>query len=215
MGAGSVQFLVCLIAAGLLAGCGSQFGTRLAHAPEPSCGFFQSQSGYRVSWASRTPVQLNVSQNWPSEFRGAVQGAVDIWNLAQDYSYISVNFDSTAVGVTSAPDSLNGLYWMETWSEERSREQGVTTLRFKNDRATEADVRVNAKNFSFYDETPTHYGQVHMGSLLVHEFGHLLGMNHRNTYSSVMYPYLEANTIRVQLLPVDLESLICEYGASR
>ena len=210
-----LHFLSLALIAGLSTGCGSQFGSRLAHAPEPSCGFFQTSAGYRVSWASRTPVPLNVSKNWPEEFRNSVESAAAVWNTVQSHSYITVHFDSEAVGVVSSPDSLNGLYWMDTWSEDRAREQAVTTLRFKNNMATEADVRVNAKNFTYYDQIPVAYDQVHMASLLVHEFGHLLGMNHRNLTNSVMYPYLEANMVRVQLIPEDLNSLSCEYGGGQ
>jgi len=201
--------LLCTIS---LLGCGQQYGARLAFAPEPACGFFQSLAGYRISWAARTPVRLYVSKNWPVELKPVILKAATIWNSTNQNTYMTVSFDSGAVGISPAPDNLNGLYWMTSWSASRPSEQGVTTLRYKGERATEADVRINAKNFKFYDESPDQPSDIHLSSLLVHEFGHFLGLTHAYVSSSVMYPFLPASTKREQLYSSELEALACEYG---
>lgn len=196
----------------VLTGCSSQHGPRLAEAPEPACGFFQSLAGYRVSWDSRTPVQLHVSSNWPDKFKSTVEKAAKIWNSANNKAFLNLNFASAAVGTSPSTEGLNGLYWMTTWSETRATEQGVTSLRFKVSHVTEADIRVNSKYFSYYDEEMEWTGQVHLTSLLVHEFGHFLGLAHQTESKSVMYPYLPANTNRSSLFDFELDALKCEYG---
>lgn len=208
-----LKFL-CFGAYGLMAlsGCGLRFDQKLATISEPSCGFFQSPTGARISWSSRTPVSLYVSTNWPSEFRKTVDHAAGIWNEAQNRAFVTVYFDAAAVGATAAQDGLNGLYWMTSWSDQRTNEQGITTLRFKNEKATEADIKINAKNFVFYESTPTEYGQIHLSSLLVHELGHFLGLSHTDVPERVMFPYLSPNFMREKLFPEDLAELACEYG---
>lgn len=196
----------------LLTGCGQQLGPKLAVSSEPSCGFFQSTSGYRISWAERTPVKLFVSKNWPRASYAAVQKAAEIWNEAQSRTYMTVAFESSVVGTSPAPDGLNALYWMGTWSSSRSTEQGVTTLRYNVDHATEADIRINAKDFSYYDEESAAPDAIHLPSLLVHEFGHFLGLTHSQAVRSVMYPFLPSKTVREDLYSLELEALSCEYG---
>lgn len=78
---------------------------------------------------------------------------------------------------------------------------------------TDADIRINAKNFSFYkasDKNDT-YGKVHLESLIIHEMGHVFGLAHIEESDSVMQAYLKSQTIRDTPGAIDIRSMNCEY----
>ena len=56
---------------------------------------------------------------------------------------------------------------------------------------------------------------IHLESLIIHEFGHALGLDHNQDSSSVMQERLSAQTERDLIGESDYDNIICEYGTDR
>jgi hypothetical protein len=192
-------------------GCGL-IAEPLAIEAESSCGYVQDTYGRRVSWEGQLPVQIHLAPNWPPEFVSSAQTAAAVWNAAAGKTIVQIAGYSGVGTAPSGRDHLNGLYWFTDWSVEKSHVQAITGLLFVGDMARDADIRVNAKHFSFFVDEPEFAAQVHMESLLIHEIGHLLGLKHFMIPPTVMDPNLSPSYVRVTISESDKKSLDCEYG---
>lgn len=178
--------------------------------PETSCNFVQNSELQRVSWGSQVPVVLYIDGSVPSEFNDDIKEAAAEWNRQVGREVVKIGGWVETDG-KPAQDGHNVIYYMNTWENDKENEQARTTVYWAGDRIYEADVRLNAKDFTFS------YGQnfvntdVDMQSLVLHEFGHVLGLAHSNTSGSVMARSLPNNTDRRVLSENDLSSIKCEY----
>ncbi len=183
----------------------------IGSAAEDDCGFVQNSYGARVSWKNKIPVSVQVDPLMNDEFFNAATRAADRWNsLAGKKLIVLERLPPTDV-VSPSQDLTTGLYWRTDWAAEKSNQQAVTTLFYRGNSINEADVKVNAKDFLFYSKDPNSNQEVHMESLLVHEFGHLLGLKHSTVWPTVMWSTLASNTVRDVISEKDLKSLKCEY----
>ena len=96
-------------------------------------------------------------------------------------------------------------------------EQARTSVYWVGDQIQEADIRINASKANNYSVFNFYWGQssgqdaVNIEALVLHEMGHVLGLKHKETGSSVMATYLPNHTDRVNPAQTDLDSLKCEY----
>jgi hypothetical protein len=213
----SLLFILSMVA-GYLSSCSPK--------PQNDCGFVQNIYGQRIAWKTHAPVKIYLSSGIPAELRPAIYRAAATWDAQVGRKVIELIEDSS-VGLGSAPsrDQKNGIYFLSEWESDRSSEQGRTSVYWAGDQIQEADIRINASNFSYYDQN----SQVLVGSyalkksgqtardgysfeaLLLHEMGHLLGLKHRDEAPSVMATHLAAFTDRVALGSADQASITCEY----
>ena len=203
-------FLTVAVLIGL--GVGLQAcGTKSAPiAPQDSCNFVQNADQQRVSWKSQAPVILYVDGSVPEEDFSSIQAAADVWNTAIGHEVIKIGGFTQGTG-QPAQDGKNVIYYMRTWESDRSQEQARTTIYWAGDRIDEADVRINAHDFTFSSGSQAVGNEVDIQSLLVHEFGHVLGLAHTVTPQSVMVKSLPSDTLRRALSTDDLNSIRCEY----
>lgn len=183
--------------------------------PESSCNFVQNGQYQRVSWSSKT-ITLQVDPSVPSKYLSAIETSVEIWNgkLANTQIRLQKTGLSGAAG-SAKKDGVSKIYWRNTWDANKPNEQARTTVYWSGDHIYEADLQVNAKNFTYFTsaETPS-MDQVHLESLIVHELGHVLGLAHTNASGSVMKPNLLSGYKRDEPGQTDLSSLKCEYQLS-
>ncbi|MEK6774390.1 MAG: matrixin family metalloprotease [Bdellovibrionota bacterium] len=180
-------------------------------AVEEPCGFVQNSYGARVSWKKNIPVTVEVDPEFSAEFFNAATLAADQWNTSAGKKLIElekVSFDKLN---DPGRDQTSRLYWRTDWPKENSNQQALTVLFFSANEIREADVKVNAKDFNFYATAPNSNREIHMKSLLVHEFGHLLGLRHSSAWPTVMWATLAPTTVRETISEKDLASLKCEY----
>jgi len=195
-------------------------------APKQSedCGFVQNVYGQRISWKSNMPIKLVINQSVPTELRPAIYRAAATWekNIGRKVFEISEEINGSA---KPARDRKNGIYFLTEWESDRKSEQGRTSVYWAGDEIQEADIRINVADFTFYDQDPKQLVRVqnnnlnmksdNMGynfeALILHELGHFLGLKHREDGGTVMATYLSANTDRVNVAQVDVESVQCEY----
>jgi hypothetical protein len=189
------------------------------------CGFVQNIYGQRISWKNSEPIKIYVHDSVPPELRPAIYRAAATWEKEIGSKIFDISEDSTQLGAAhTAPsrDQKNAIYFLSEWESDRSSEQGRTSVYWVGDQIQEADIRINAFDFSYYDQNPQYLtgGYKKSGrltgegysfeALILHEMGHFLGLKHRED-GSVMATHLASNSNRTQLAAVDLESISCEY----
>jgi|GEM_PF-3411621 len=97
-----------------------------------------------------------------------------------------------------------------------SEAQARTHLSSQGDFIHESDIVINGGLEYFVEESDVNRtnGDVHAPSLLQHEIGHVLGLDHvdlNHGSPSVMNPVLSGNLIRLDLDELTLNNLACEY----
>jgi hypothetical protein len=178
--------------------------------PEESCGFVQNSQQQRLSWNSKVPVQIYIHSSVPVEAYGSIDRAVAEYNAKFSREMVRIVAKGVSGPTEPERDGYSTIYWMGSWDPEKPSEQARTTIYWSGVEIFEADIRVNAK-FSYYFEADTNISGVDFTSLLVHEFGHVLGLAHNVTSGSVMNFELQQGLDRRTVSPVDMAGLKCEY----
>ena len=182
-----------------------------SYSPQEDCGFVQNVYGQRISWKGNLPIPLYVHESYPKEYIGALQSAIQKWEQLAGKPLFQVMGYGSGGPLNPRQDGSNVIYYMNTWEDNRPSEQARTYVYWVGDVIREADIRINAKNFTFYWQSPKTNSDVHIESLLIHELGHVLGLKHNDSGGSVMATYLSALTTRVAIAGLDTKSLKCEY----
>ncbi len=175
--------------------------------PEDSCGFIQNEYGQRVSWNSRRPVPMYIDSSFPDRYHEAIRRAMATWEKGAGGTV----FQYAGVVASNKPqqDNRNIIYWLPSWDTRSGRQQADTLVYWVDNQIIEADVRVNAQDFTYSDGQSS--GALDVESLIVHELGHVLGLAHNNDKQTVMSPFLATSFLRRQLFAEDIEHVKCEY----
>jgi hypothetical protein len=189
------------------------------------CGFVQNIFGQRISWKTKSPIKVIVHSSVPTNLRAAILRAAATWDKQVGHKVIEISEESSLLTTSPSKDQKNGIYFLSEWESDRSSEQGRTSVYWVGDQIQEADIRINAFNFSYYDQADPQqlvgsYGAKKAGltatdgysfeALLLHEMGHLLGLKHRDG-ATVMATHLMAFNDRIQPSATDQQSVSCEY----
>lgn len=210
------QTVLFLAALTLMGSCAPQ--------QQKDCGFVQNIYGQRISWKKNLPIPLTVHKSVPAQLRPALYRAVATWESTAGRKLFEIFEDSSQIADTPSRDKKNAIYFLSEWESDRTSEQGRTSVYWAGDEIQEADIRINAHDFSYYDQNSQQligsYGVSPSGlsssdgysfeALILHELGHLLGLKHRDG-ETVMATHLAAYNDRVALAAVDQQSLTCEY----
>ena len=200
------RFFLILGLIALLPGCGKKLP------PEDSCHFVQNSQLQRVSWKGNFPVEIYVQDSFPQEYYPDLLSAMAQWDYTLGRT--TFKFAGTVSGDNSggAQDGRSVVYVMNAWETDKPREQGRTTIYWTGDEITEADIRINSHDFSFFSGQPAVSGKVHLESLFVHELGHVLGLQHNDGEPSVMATTLATAQFREKPLSADHSAIHCEYN---
>lgn len=164
------------------------------------------------------PIKYRLHESVPPEAYASIQEAADLWNRMSAQPVIEI-VSVEYLGKPSTRDQVPVVYWMHEWEEDRYLEQARTTVRWVQDQLVDADIKVNAKNFSFFfHDQARESGSVDFVGLMVHEFGHALGFAHNSVAESVMFYQLRRGQERrkanngLVFHTTDISSYQCEYG---
>lgn len=186
--------------------------SEIAVAQEKSCGFIQNSAGQRVAWKQNLPVQFHLSTSIPKAFQASIKKAVDSWNESMGKKMIEL--DSTAVENSEwKNDGQNIIYWIDHGDVfSNPLLQAKSLIRWSGNQITDVDILINANDWIFSADGKIGNGVLDLQSLLVHEFGHSLGLTHQATSQSVMYSTLALDFKRVSPYEKpDVEAMKCEY----
>lgn len=186
---------------------------------QTDCGFVQNVYGERISWKGNIPVEMYLHSSVPDELIPAIEAAADSWKSSSGRPLIRIHRQKIYnLSEQPARDGRNVIYFLNSWEADRFNEQGRTSVYWIGDQIKEADIRINAKNFSFsWSKTgmtamsAANKTHVEIESLMLHEMGHVLGMKHNDGDPSVMATYLASAETRTSLTVMDANSLQCEY----
>ena len=187
--------------------------------PQDSCNFVQNSDMQRVSWGSQTPVIMYIDSSVPDKYNDAIRTAADSWNKTVGHEVIKIG-GTTSEGEQSLPNGTNVIYFQHDW-DGPTTEQARTTIFWAGNRIYEAHVKINSRFRFFAGDNPV-IGSLDMQSLVLHEFGHVLGLKHAPTTpaspQSVMVPTLSGATVvdenaAFRRIPSDFDtaSVACEY----
>jgi len=105
--------------------------------------------------------------------------------------------------------------------------KNLYSINWSSSNIHEADIKINAEHFNYATLNDELQGAVvDFTSLMVHEFGHVLGLAHNDDIDSVMMPKLgfsqrrgydidANNNIVTDIKPADVNSLACEYSVHK
>lgn len=199
-----------LVGAVVLQACG------IRPSPQVSCNFVQNSEQQRVSWGAQTPVVMLIDSSVPGIHYDAIKRAAQVWNESVGREVIKIG-GWTSTGPSPTPDGVNLIYFQRNW-DGPSNEQARTTIYWSGERIYEADVKVNERDFEFFSGETGEAGKLDIESLLIHEFGHVLGLKHTQIQGSVMQPTLSGALatnlsagFRRSLTTDDRNSIACEY----
>lgn len=181
--------------------------------PQESCNFVMNPDQQRVSWKGRLPVKLFLHSSVPSDAYASIDRAVNEYNatLGGGREIFKIVARGAEGDMDPRKDGTSMIYWFKTWDADRPTEQARTTIYWSGVQIFEADIRINAKNFTLNTDPTTVFSTLDLESLLVHELGHGLGLAHNASAGSVMNFSLNDGQDRRKLSAGDLSSLHCEY----
>src|SRR3989344_5765312 len=182
----SYSYGVSLLLVALLSSCSPQ--------NQDDCGFVQNIYGQRISWKSQKIIPLTIHHSIPEALRPAIYRAAATWEVQAGRKVFEISEDSSKVSGVPTRDQKNAIYFLEKWESDRVSEQGRTSVYWAGDQIQEADIRINAFDFSYYDQNPQSligsYRLKKLGrspsdgysfeALILHEMGHMLGLKHRD-----------------------------------
>lgn len=166
--------------------------------PDLKVGMIRNGRGQTVLWP-KLPVVMYIDESVPKEYIPVIHRAAAVWNIDRE----RIRIENEQFTSDWGHDKVNVIYWVKDWNFDPNI-QAVTSTYWIGRRYVEADIRVNSRNFTFYISNPTDPRAIHIETIFVHEFGHVLGLDHRTSRDSVMIPRLPSNYERNQLTKEDL-----------
>ncbi len=182
-----------------------------AFGAQDSCHFNRNSVGVRISWKGSIPVNMIIHNTVPVKYDADIISAANRWNAALGKTLITVVRDNS-FNEGPGSDRKNIIYWSSDWDPASAQEQARTVSNTDISRIIDSDIKINAKNFA-YSLTTQALGTtaVNLESLVLHEMGHVLGLQHFEGDGYVMSPVLPGGKVRLTFSSNELSELSCEY----
>lgn len=191
-------------------------------ADDDSCGFTMNVRRQRVSWKQN--VVIYADESCPATFHDHIESAVRNWNrvLENTAETVRIEFKGKTSGF-QLPNNHDGKNVVSCGALPGGKNQSrhaITSLKTVGRDIVNADIMIDTELFCFKDAVEgknlhsCHKGQggpVDLASVVKHEMGHVLGLDHSEYEDSLMYPTLRHGQVRRDLSAMDTRNLKCEY----
>lgn len=155
----------------------------------------------------------------------AVTTAFDTWSSANCYPgspQITATFrgqvacDQPEFDCGDQTKNLNVVMFQEEWPHDRFAIALTTiNLNLTTGEILDADLELNSKDFQFVTSGPTGGIKADLVSVVTHEVGHFLGLDHSEFKDATMYGYYNPTRSDIAALhPDDMQGICAAYGAS-
>ncbi len=130
-----------------------------------------------------------------SQYQQAVDNAVEKWNQYSKVKLVITNNSNTHIH----------LYASSDWSNREPSEQAFTGHTYYGNMFVRTAIVINTYNYTWYH---LNGNGVEIESVLLHEFGHALGLHHFG--QGIMKPTLPFNTTRIEFTEDDIKAIECQ-----
>lgn len=163
------------------------------------CPGFMANSYGSGHWSS-LPVPIALAPEIPIGHQLIMIDAMKAWNDAFKAELFRIDNHSPYAKIVE----------LNPWTDPlRTWEQANTNIHWTQALMSAALVQVNTQSYHFLEDGSIN--GVHLKSLIIHELGHVLGLDH--TDKTVMNPVLETGLVRDQIEPAIIEQLKCHYSS--
>jgi len=143
----------------------------------------------RPVWSTAVPYELNAAGT--PDLGGFAATEAEVRRGMDDWSEPSCSGLTTAYGgsTTRRPSTYDGhstIGWIESGWPFDSNAIGVTQPQFSSSRIMEADMSMNGVNFTWITGSGSG-SNVNTYSIVLHEGGHYVGLDHSSERSAIMY----------------------------
>jgi len=171
-------------------------------------GFATNSSGQQLSWQAHFPIIMHLDRNVPDLYMKSIKNAMNTWNEALGFIAFQMS-ESLSEFDKAGTDGKNVIFWWNSWTKKSANRQAVTLLSWIQAGVNEADMLINAQDFKY--STNPKENELDVESLVLHELGHVLGLDHNSIPDSVMNEHLPFGTMRRSLSSEDINHIKCEY----
>ncbi|MEE9417624.1 MAG: matrixin family metalloprotease, partial [Acidimicrobiales bacterium] len=159
----------------------------------------------RIPWSFNSgsaPTGLD-----PGQAHAAIQAAFTVWSSPAELGFEWAEQRKVDIAIAAA-DGVNVVFWDEATEGEKYLARAYVWRNVKGE-VTDFDIRLNSA-YS-WSSSSSNSGSYDLGSVMLHEVGHVLGLSHVADERAVMYPRLAAGEAQRSLSPGDLDRLYDLY----
>ena len=128
----------------------------------------------RPVWQS-LPIEIGIDESVPFQAEAAIRDAAGKWEAVLGQPVFVFH---ASRGVKLEQDFTSVIYWNTGEYQQPTEQQAVTKSNWYGPRIYDADIVVNAHNFTLSVGHSLVPNAVDLESLMIHELGHVLGIGH-------------------------------------